>query len=82
MQPLQDLQICDGPRKGLRDVRSFIGAYNFYRRHIHNFTYSSVPLTDLIKKDQSLGTHRQGRGLLPGVEEENFLYQLPWGTLR
>ena len=23
---------------------------NFYRRHIHNFTYSSAPLTDLIKK--------------------------------
>ena len=25
-------------------------ACNFYRRHIHNFTYSSAPLTDLIKK--------------------------------
>ena len=27
-----------------------MGACNFYRRHIHNFTYSSAPLTDLIKK--------------------------------
>ena len=26
-----------------------MGACNFYRRHIHNFTYSSAPLTDLIK---------------------------------
>ena len=27
-----------------------MGTCNFYRRHIHNFTYSSAPLTDLIKK--------------------------------
>ena len=50
MQPLQDMQIRDGPKKGLHDVRSFVGVCNFYRRHIHNFTYSSAPLTDLIKK--------------------------------
>ena len=37
-------------RRGLHDVRSFLGACNFYRRHIHNFTYSSAPLTDPIKK--------------------------------
>ena len=43
MQPLQDME-------GLHDVRSFVGACNFYRQHIHNFTYSSAPLTDLIKK--------------------------------
>ena len=50
MQPLQDMQIRDDPKKGLHDVRSFLGACNFYRRHIHNFTYSAAPLTDLIKK--------------------------------
>ena len=50
MQPLQDMQIGDDPKKGLHDVRSFVGACNFYRRHIHNFTYSSAPLIDLIKK--------------------------------
>ena len=50
MQPLQDMQIRDDPKKGLHNVRSFIGACNFHRRHIHNFTYSSAPLTDLIKK--------------------------------
>ena len=50
MQPLQDMQICDDPKKGLHDLRSFIAACNFYRRHIHNFTYSSAPLTDLRKK--------------------------------
>ena len=50
IQPLQDMQIRDDPKKGLHDVRRFVGACNFYRRHIHNFTYSSAPLTDLIKK--------------------------------
>ena len=50
MQPLQDMQIRDDPKKGLHNVRSFVGACNFYRRHINNFAYSSAPLTDLIKK--------------------------------
>ena len=50
MQPLQDMQIRDDPKKGLHDVRSFVGACNFFRRNIHNFTYSSAALTDLIKK--------------------------------
>ena len=43
MQPLQDMQIRDDPKKGLHDVRSFIGACIFYQHHIHNFTYSSAP---------------------------------------
>ena len=50
MQPLQDMQIRDDPVKGLHDVRSFVGACNFYRRHMHNCTYSSAALTDLIRK--------------------------------
>ena len=50
MQPLQDMQIPDYPKKRLHDVRSFVGACNLYRRHIFNFTYSSAPLTDVIKK--------------------------------
>ena len=50
MQPLQDMQICDDPKKALHDVRIFVGACNFYWRHMHNFTYSSAAVTDLIKK--------------------------------
>ena len=50
MQLLQDMQIRDDPKKGLHNVRSFVGACNFYRRHIHNFTCSSAPPTDLIRK--------------------------------
>ena len=50
MQPLQDMQIGDDTKKGLHDVPSLVGACNFYRRHIDNFTYSSVAPTDLIRK--------------------------------
>ena len=37
--------------KNLKDLRKFLGALNFYRRHIPNFTESSAILTDLTKKD-------------------------------
>ena len=50
-KPLMDAKVRhEDPRKGLHDVHSFIGACNFYRRHIKNFTYTSAILTDLIKK--------------------------------
>ena len=50
MQPLHDMQTCDDPRKDLNDLRSFVGACNICRRHIHNSTYTSAPLTDLMEK--------------------------------
>ena len=50
MQPLQDMQIRDDPKKGLHNVRIFVRACNFTRQHIRNFTYSFAPLTDPIKK--------------------------------
>ena len=40
----------EDPKKGLHAVCSFIGACNFYRRHIKHFTYTSAILTDLIRK--------------------------------
>ena len=50
-KPLMDAKVRhEHPKKGLHDVRSFIGACKFYRRHIKNFTYTSAVLTDLIKK--------------------------------
>ena len=50
-KPLMDAKVQHGdPKKELHDVRSFIGACNFYRCHIKIFTYTSAILTDLIKK--------------------------------
>ena len=49
-KPLMDAKVRhENRKKGLHDVRSFIEACNFYRRHIKNFTYSSAILTDFIK---------------------------------
>ena len=39
--------------KNLKELRSFLGVLNFYRRHIPNFTYSSAVLTDLTIKTQN-----------------------------
>ena len=64
-KPLMDAKVRHkDPKKGLHDVRSFIGAYNFYRRHIKNFTYTSAILTDLIKKSTTgAGAHKSNKRL-------------------
>ena len=50
-KPLMDAKVRhEDPKTGLHDVRSFIGACNFYRRHIKNFTYTGAILMDLIEK--------------------------------
>ena len=50
-KPLMDAKVRhEDPKGGLHDVRNFIGACNFYRRHIKNFTYTSAILMDLITK--------------------------------
>ena len=54
-KPLMDAKVRhENPKKELYDVRRFIGACNFYHRHIKNFTSSSAILTDLIKKSTTL----------------------------
>jgi hypothetical protein len=37
---------CEEPK----ELRSFIGAVNFFRRHIRNITETSAELSDLLKK--------------------------------
>ena len=50
-KPLMDAKVKhEDAKKGLHDVRSFIGACNFHCRHIKNLTYTSAILMDLIKK--------------------------------
>ena len=50
-KPLMDAKVRhEDPKKGPQDVRSFIGACSFYRRHIKNFIYTGAILTDVIKK--------------------------------
>ena len=33
-----------------KDVRSFLGFVNYYRRHVHQFAKVAYPLTELTKK--------------------------------
>ena len=40
MQPVQDMQIHDGPKKGLQDVRNLICTCNLQGRHVQDFTFS------------------------------------------
>ena len=50
-KPLMDAKVRhEDPKRALHDVRSFMGACNFSRRNITNFTYTSAILTDRIKK--------------------------------
>ena len=66
-KPLMDAKVRHKePKKVLRDVRSFIRACNFHRRHIKNFTYTSAILTDLIKKS---ATWHQGPQQLQAFDE-------------
>ena len=46
VQALQGFKV-----RSLKDLRQFLGACNFFRRHMKNFTFSSAPLTDLLKKN-------------------------------
>ena len=45
--PSLQAKIRDQPVQRVKDIRAFIGSCNFYRRHIRNFTYSSILLTNL-----------------------------------
>ena len=42
--------ILEATIKDVKDVRQFLGACNFYRRHIKNFTYDASILSDLTRK--------------------------------
>ena len=54
--PVMDAKVPhEDPKKGLHDVRGFIRACNYYRRHIQNFTYTSAILTDLMRKSTTWG---------------------------
>ena len=53
LRPLLDFDLSEvnGKAEGVKKIRQFVGSCNFYRRHLTNFTFSSAPLTDLIKNE-------------------------------
>ena len=69
MQPLQDMQIRDNPKKRLHNIRSLIGACNFYWRHIHSYMYSSAAPTDLVKKTNAWRWTNKEKACFQGLEK-------------
>ena len=54
MDPIKVKTVLEWPvPKSVRDVQSFLGFVNFYRRFIRDFAKISKPLTSLTKKDTS-----------------------------
>ncbi|KAJ3464714.1 hypothetical protein MRS44_009500 [Fusarium solani] len=52
MDPKKIAAVRDWPRpKNLKEVQSFIGFANYYRRFIRNFGKIAIPLTELTKKE-------------------------------
>jgi Reverse transcriptase (RNA-dependent DNA polymerase) len=53
MNPAKLKGILDWPApKKVKEVRSFLGFENFYRRFIKGFSHLAHPLNDLLKKDK------------------------------
>ena len=79
MRTLQDMQMRDDPKKGFTTTELYWRLQFLPAPYPQFYVYISPPDSPL-KRDQPLAMDRQERGLFPGVEEENFLYQLPGGT--
>src|SRR3979490_2255454 len=55
MDPTKGTGVAEWPTpKNRKEVESFLGFTNFYRRFISNFTEDARPLFDLSKKDVAL----------------------------
>ena len=54
---VEDIQVRNTPQS-VKDVQSFMGFANFYRRFIEGFSKIAKPLTDLTKKNVNGIGHR------------------------
>ena len=51
MSPEKVRAIIEGPTpKSVKDVQSFLGLANFYRKFIRNYSHIATSLTDMTKK--------------------------------
>ena len=65
----------------VKNLRSFLGACNFFRRHIKNFTFSTAPLTDLLKKNARFVWSSKEESLIKEIKEK-LLSTTPLGVPR
>ena len=67
--------------KNLKDLRAFLGACNFFRRHVKSFTYSSAGLTDLLKKNARFVWSDKEEALIEEIKNK-LLSSTPLGVPR
>jgi hypothetical protein len=67
--------------RSLKDLRSFLGACNFFRRHVKNFTYSTASLTDLLKKNARFHWSSKEEALVSEIKQK-LLTTTPLGVPR
>ena len=61
--PILKASIRDDKTRGVKDLRAFLGSCNFYKTHIHTFTYSSHLLTHLTQKTAPWKWTQEHQGL-------------------
>jgi hypothetical protein len=65
MDPAKLKGILDWPApKTVKEVRSFLGFENFYRRFVKGFFHLAHPLNDLLKKVKNLSGQKNAKNLL------------------
>jgi hypothetical protein len=67
--------------RSLKDLRAFLGACNFFRRHVKSFTYSSAQLTDLLKKNARFVWSEKEEALIEEIKHK-LLTATPLGVPR
>ena len=60
---------------------SLFGACNFFRRHVRNFTFSSAPLTGLLKKNARFVWSEKEESLIEEIKQK-LLSSTPLGVPR
>jgi hypothetical protein len=75
MSPKKLDTIRDWPEpRSVKDVQSFLGFANFYRRFVHRYSQIAVPLTSLCKKDTPFIFNEQARSAFTQLKHALLSY--------
>ena len=64
--------------RNVKDVQSFLGLANYYRKFVENFSKVAGPLTNLTKKDTILRLWIKMQGSLQGAKTPTYVCANPW----
>ena len=70
MDPSKVTAITEWPEpKMVKDVQSFLGFANFYRRFIEKYSQKATPLTNLTKKEQPFQWNKEHQQAFEAIKE-------------